>query len=341
MKKITNLALFFLALVLPGTLAAAPKTAAERRDAYARGEAAFDAKNWEEASRIFKELWDEQRTYDVAVSLGQAEVRLNRYRDAAEHLTFALQNMPPTETLELSQKTAKALDRAKQEVGALTLLVDQPGASVRIDGKPLGTSPLPSVVFVDPGHHLIEATLSKYQPAKTEVDFNRGEAKAVTMKLEPAADAPAAPPLMPDVSTAPPTPVEPATHHGHQGKTIALIVGGTVTGIALTTTIVFAVKRSSAQSDVDKLGASIEGGPDTCNGAQPAPDCQELKKRVDDKDAAARMLNVFIPLTVVAAAGTAITYFVWPGGESHAAGRPTITPLLAQHAGGLLMSGHF
>jgi hypothetical protein len=341
MKKITALIVFVLTFTLTGTLQAAQRSAEERREAYGRGLAALDSKSWDDALRIFKELWDEQHTYDIALGLGEAEFRLKRYREAAEHLTFALQNIPPHEKLDISQNTTKTLERVKQQVGALTLIVDQPGASIQIDGRPVGVTPLPSLLFVDPGHHLIEATLSRYQPAKTEIDIDRGQAKAVTMQLEAA---PSQPPPTTDPERAPNASTSPADKPhatSNKGRTITLIAGGALTAIALTTTIVFKVKSSSAESDANDLRATIdESGPNACAEPQPIAACSELKQRQNDRNAANRVVNIALPITLVAAAGTAIAYLVWP--EPHrTTAHAIVTPVFGRNTGGLLLTGRF
>jgi hypothetical protein len=273
--------------------------------------------------------------------MNAAEFRLGRYRNAAEYLAFATANMPASEKADLVQRTMKALERAKQEVGALTLIIDQPGASVQLDGKPLGTTPLPSVIFVDPGHHSIEATLSQFRPAKSDIEINRGDARTVVLKLEPIADATASSPAPAGASVPPISAPPPAAQGGGNGKTIALITGGAITAIALTTSVVFAVKRSSAEKDAKAIAASIPGGVSACNGVEAPAACGELKQRYDDRNSDSRALNIAIPVAIVAGVGTAIIYFAWPQKKMSATWYPPVTPLVGQGTAGVLMSGRF
>jgi hypothetical protein len=343
MKKLASFMLLLFLITLPHVLRAAPRSAEERREYYQRGRDALAAKNWEEAVRIFEQLWAEQHSYDVALSLGEAEFRLDEYRNAAEYLSFAAANMPASEKADLVQRTLKALERAKQEVGALTLIVDQPGASVQLDGKPLGRTPLPPIIFVDPGHHSIETTLSQFRPARIDLDIGRGDARTVILKLDPVVAAVASSQAPPSInsSRSPSSAPLPAARGAGHGKAIALITGGAITAIALTTSVVFAVKRSSAAKGAKAIAAAIPGGASACNRAEAPAACGELKRRYDDRNSDSRAVNIAIPVAVVAAAGTAVIYLAWPHKKVSGAWYWPVTPLIGQGTAGVLMSGRF
>jgi hypothetical protein len=348
MKRVRLFTLFLLLLTLATAAPAAPRSSADRRMAYEQGTAALEAKNWEEAYRIFSSLWAEQQTYDVALSLGNAELRLRKYAAAAAHLTFALENFPPAESRELGERATKALDRAKQEVGAVTLIVDQPGASVQMDGKVIGQTPLPSVLYIDPGHHVVEATLSGYQPVKQEFDAKSGEALSLALKLDPVAGA-AATSALPPASTSEPQPAvppagteQPASRGSGKGKTIAMIAGGAVFVIAATTGLIYSGKASSAEDRAEEQVAIAKHQGNPCSSsAVNANACLEARRAFEDRNNAARVQNVAFAVAGVSAAATAVLFFAWPSKRAQSARSARLRPVADFTSAGVTLSGAF
>src|SRR4051812_18138858 len=92
---------FVIALSTPHPAHAETRDPTARRAAYLDAKAAIVAKDWVKAQGILNDLWAEAETYDVALGLGQAELNLAQYARAAQHLSFALEHMPPRESPEL------------------------------------------------------------------------------------------------------------------------------------------------------------------------------------------------------------------------------------------------
>ena len=68
---------------------------------------------------------------------------------------------------------SKLYEDARAETGPITIAVDLPGADVVVDGKVVGKSPLEDPVFVEPGHHTIEARLGA-KPSTLEGEVAQG-----------------------------------------------------------------------------------------------------------------------------------------------------------------------
>src|SRR5690349_768840 len=64
------------------------------RALYMEGIKAADAKNWAAAHTAFLEAWKQSEHYQIAANLGSMEIKLGRYRDAAEHLAVYLRKAP-------------------------------------------------------------------------------------------------------------------------------------------------------------------------------------------------------------------------------------------------------
>ncbi|HKO51969.1 MAG TPA: PEGA domain-containing protein, partial [Polyangiaceae bacterium] len=175
---------FILAfLCLSSVAAGAPQDADARRAAYLEGDRAMVAKDWPAAEKIFEKLWVEGPTYDVALSLGQAEFRQNKYREAAEHIEYAITNYPPREKTDTLQRAKQFLNVATKQIGTLHITVEKGGAEVRIDGEPIGTSPLRANTYVDVGSHVVEARLVDHAPTRQEVTVAAGSEQNVELKF--------------------------------------------------------------------------------------------------------------------------------------------------------------
>jgi hypothetical protein len=69
-------------------------------------------------------------------------------------------------------------------VAKLNVTVNQPGASVSINGKPVGTSPLAEPVLVDMGQHELKVELAGYKPFTRMVQVAGGGTTVVDFTLE-------------------------------------------------------------------------------------------------------------------------------------------------------------
>ena len=313
-----------------------------RRAAYRQGYAAAQAKQWDEAYAIFLRLWHDAPSYDVALHLGHAEFNLGKNREAAEHLAFGIAHLPPGEAKELADSSRRALARVKEEIGTVTLIVDRSGAAVRVDGEPRGATPIDFEIFLDPGAHSIEASLDGYGPATQTFKIARGEHRNVVLQLEPMVPA-----AMPSTSTTSPAPGPSTEQHGaSNARTIALLSGIGVTAVAGVSTIVFALKGSSAANRADDARTAASGyGPNACGTPLTAPAniCASLQKAENDRVAANRGANVSLAITGVAALATATMFIVWPrkAPTRTAMTTITVTPTAGRNAAALLVNGTF
>lgn len=138
-----------------------------------------------DAERLYKEAWSRQQTYDIATNLGAVELDLKKYRDAAEHLAFALRTFPARGKKEERETIATRLALAKTEVAALRIRVSPPKADVLVNGRRAGVAPLDEEVFAEAGSITVEANLDGHAPVRKTVDVKKGEAREVALALVP------------------------------------------------------------------------------------------------------------------------------------------------------------
>jgi len=335
MKNAVSIALCVFLLLVSRTGATQPNDGDARSAAYREGYAALQAKQWDEAYAIFERLWREAQTYDVALHLGHAEYNIGKKRQAAEHLAFGIAHLPPGEAKELGERSRVALGRIKQELGSIIIVVDRSGADVRVDTEPRGKTPVDGEVFVDPGHHAVEATLAGYTNAKEEFDIGAGEQRTVVFKLDPL---PAATPVAPNQGT---LAADGGTGSSSKARAVVLVSGAALTVIAGASTIVFAVKGGNAADRADTYRSEV--GPSGCSTPTQAASlpCSNLKNAEDDRVAAHRGANISLAITAVAAVGTAVAFIAWPRPHRSEGSRAISAPSVGFGLGSVALSGEF
>jgi len=180
------------------------------------------------------------------------EFARRRFRDAAEFLSLCVDSAPPVRTPEEKKRFASAVEQlaeARANIVSLLLAVNEPEATVLLDGQRAATPPVPRVLFVEPGRHRVSASLEGFTPASVEIQGSAGDTIEVdlTLRAVPAAPPPVkAPPpvprdpprpLLPIADTPPPPPPPQPTNSRALAVTILGIGAGVFTGAGVTSSV--------------------------------------------------------------------------------------------------------
>jgi hypothetical protein len=319
-----------------------------RRKVYEQGRAAMAADRWEEGYRLFSGLWQERPSYDVAINLGEIELHLGKFRDAAEHLTFGLRHVPPREKLEVARTAQEGLDLAKQRVGTLKISVEGAQTELRVDGVVVGSSPLDHEVFVDPGSHQVEADSTGSGSVIRVVAIGAGQARTVELKFGAArggaapgeagsaigstpttAQAPVANAAA-GTTTVPPSGPPQDTSNVKAPNYVPVILTGAATAAGVGLGIAFLAAAKSDDAERRSALARLPG-PGSCGAGNPS--VRECSSISDLADSAATMRAVSYVSFGVAAAAALGTFFLWPRPpkSAHPAWRVVPTTSLAAH----------
>ena len=302
----------------PGADAAAASDPSRPRVLYRQAEAAFTAGKIEEAHQLLLEAWSIRRTYDVAAALGQAELELKLYRDAAEHLDFAVRNFAPLESEVALDGIKSDLRSAKSQVAELRLAVSEPGATVLVNGKPVGQSPLAASLFLEPGTHDFGAELAPDRNLARRMALARGGTYDLELVL---------PPSSPAAKQAP----SDSASTNYTPPIITAVVGGLALGAGVTLLVI----ASSKDQEREDLLAGLPG-PNPCGaGSSAISQCEEVS--VLATSASHLRTGAFVSFGAALGAGVA-TYFLWPKAQASDATAFRAVPLYSPETGAFQLS---
>jgi hypothetical protein len=175
---------------------------------YEQGVARSNAADYAGALEQFREAYAKSPNYAVLYNIGQAEAVLGNLLEAIAALSRYLKD-GGAEIPEVRREEVKAqLAALEARLAELTVTTEHTGASVRVDGRDIGRTPLYEPIRLAPGRHVIilsdgERTLT------TTLEMREAERRTLTLTLPDAAPAPAA--AAPAPVPPPPAPLPPPT----------------------------------------------------------------------------------------------------------------------------------
>lgn len=308
----------------------------------------FRRKNLEGARSAFAEAWAIEHHSAIAANLGDMELRLGRYRDAAEHWSYYLRNAPP----ERDRSDARsAIAECRKHVASLTISAVS-GVEVVVDGHVVGTTPIDQELWMDPGTHSVAGRFQDRTTANQEISLVAGDARQLALAA-PAPSVSSPPPL--PVATTPTPAAKPRESSGTSLRAPVLVAGSVFTAIAAGAGIIFASKwqreSDAAESQKAKINAAIvqashsqvaDAGracrpPD----GQPAAGCDALAANVESARRAKTSTQVAFISAGVLGVGTLAALVLWPKSSSTDAQGVRVSPWSDASGAGLSAFGTF
>lgn len=333
----------------PGTAAKAsadPKAdTVEKADALFREGVRFvTQQRWADAENKFLAAFALNQTYDVANNLGQTQYRMGKYRDAAEHLAYAVQHWPLIGKKDARDLALKRLDEVKKQVGALKVSINAQGAEVSVDGTTVGRSPLEVQVFVEAGPHLVIARLAGYDEARADVKSQKGEEQEVNLTLVKSPRGPEAGAFgrsnggsVGGGGSGGPGPGDGGKDQPAGANKAVLIAGGATAGVALVAGVVFTVLANGKAADADALMGTLRqrGAPDPCKTY--SADCDSIERsRVAQGQLASGALISFLGAGVV---GLGTLGYALLAPQRRSAAHARVVPVVSATQPGLIVEG--
>ncbi len=289
---------------------------------FEQGIAARKAGKLADAEALFQKAWALKKTWDIAANLGLVELNLGKLPEGAEHVHYAIAELPPSESDAMRDNLAKAFAAARPDVAGIDVKCDVDGADVVVNGASKGTTPLRRTLFVAPGQVTIELRKDGYAPERKAITLKKGGTEQLQVSL---------------VRQAPPAERSKVPALVLGGVSVAsLVAGGALVGVSMTTG---AELRAGAPRGSDGQ-LLCNKAPDPASSA--TAECDAWRAKATE---AGTLGNAGIGLLVVggvAAAGAVAAYLFWPiSSPSRTATTWHVTPVVGAHGGGAVLQGRF
>jgi hypothetical protein len=277
-----------LALADVPTDSAASQAIVERsRKLFAEGISLYKQGDYARAYTVWLLAYKTRPHYTVAANLGRAELKLQKYRDAAEHLAYAVRTYAP-EYADERRAAENDLTEAKRNIATVVVQTNKSDAAILLDDQVIAHAPVRDELFIDPGVRTFQARLGAVSSDALTAPFPKGSTTQVELNiLDPA------PFITTRVTTPPPPPAEiPAaprsiSEPGKPTGTYVVVVGGALTLVGAGIGTGFMLRRASVTAEADRLQDRVTSCADRLT-----PDCSALAERRQAADDARKVATV-------------------------------------------------
>lgn len=288
------------------------------------GAALYLQGQYEKALAAFTAAWALIHHSDLAGNLAECEIKLGRFRDAAEHVQYILDD--PTASKRLKDSAVARMRDVSAHVATVRVTLSEPTATLTIDGREVPKDALGGPLFLEPGEHVFLAKERGFRDATVTKTLGAGASETVALVLAKEAPA-AAPGPVATASSATPPPPPPAAGPESDGlapTTVVLVAGGATVVVATALGVTFSLIASGKASDADDQLAALEAQGLARPCGAPSTSCAEIddaRKAADELGTAA--LGSFIGAGV-ALAGTGALYLWFASEEREEKAAPTV-----------------
>jgi hypothetical protein len=319
------------------------------RDLFRKGSKALEARKYVEAQKTLEEAWSLRQTYDVAAALAQAESELGHYVKAAGYLDFCLKNIAPAESEQTLQQLQQAFEEVKLHIAVVRVSVNRDGAEVSIGERRVGTSPLPSELFLEPGTLSVRARHEGLEASDTLVTEAGGQYALDLSLAAPTSPAAKLEPVPPPTAVAPPSaPVDRGSTDREGPNLVPVVVGGTVFLLGVGTGLGLHFAATSDAEDADAIRKRT-GANGCATGSADSSDCASLRSLAESQDRNRNLSTASFIVGGAALVGTA-AYWFWPRSKAEGRGRaatagtshrPRVSAVAVPGLASITLSGQF
>ncbi|WP_437709732.1 hypothetical protein WMF45_34720 [Sorangium sp. So ce448] len=257
-----------------------------------------------------RRLGTERERKEIAGELGLCELALHKYRDAAEHLAWSLEQREAL-PLPLQLRFEEGRRRAASFVATLILAVDPPDAEVFVNGKSIGRPARTYQLFVEPGQHMVRARAPGREDGFHTLRAVAGAEHEVTLHLPRAEESSAAPAAPTPANTAP------AARAQAPERVASWLGPARIAGIGLTTATaslgaLFMVRASASNGDLKERNSKLDAlgfTPWACREPSPPSACNELAVLRRERDRFAALGTAMVVASGVVGAMTVASFF--------------------------------
>jgi hypothetical protein len=177
----------------PTDLAAEESKRAEAKTRYEQGVDAYKKNRFKDAIDLFLAADHLAPSAPLSFNIARAYEKIGDDSGSLRWYRDYLRREPGAKNAEDVKKIVGELQQslAKKGVQQLTVLSSPPGATVAIDGRPVGVTPFTGEF--PPGTHQVDFSLRGYADAQQQVDVSATESRDLMVRMERPADTAATP----------------------------------------------------------------------------------------------------------------------------------------------------
>jgi len=286
------------------------------------GAAAFSAGKYEAARVAFLQAYSILPNPALLQNLGEAELRTAHYVEAATHLSEYLDRAvgKPDDQARARSSLAAAL----QHVARLVVESNVPAPQVSVDGQPTSDTPTESrPLLLRPGLHTVAVSKPGYESMQKDLELEEGmvtrtKCELVALSLHDDLRPKRIDELSKKRDEAA-SEKPPASNAGIETRTIAILVAGGLTVVAVGMGTYFELSRAADERRAQELRALLAMSTNTTQGGacvRPtsivAAWCSELDERVNARATVAKSETIAFAAAGVLGAATIATVLFWP-----------------------------
>lgn len=190
-------ALLTIALLFAPVLAAAQDgVEAEARELFEAGLAAAERGDPGAAVDLFQRSYELFPHPGTLLNVALYRREAGRPLGAYQAFTELLERFGPVISAETRERARTHLSELEEELATVEVATDPPGATLRLDDREVGVTPLPEPLRLEPGDYRLEARLEGYEPTGLTLELTAGLNPLVELTLReipPEAPEPTAP----------------------------------------------------------------------------------------------------------------------------------------------------
>lgn len=156
------------------------------RERFKEGVAHYDARQFDKARLAFQQAYALKPHSAVLLNLAQSELRAGLFAEAAANFSKYIRENPSAPAMTHAKE---AFEQARLKVAEVNVGVSIADATVMLDGADIGTSPLPTLLYIMPGSHVLSARIGT-DSAEQVVQAVAGQQIYVTLDLKQSTPAP-------------------------------------------------------------------------------------------------------------------------------------------------------
>ena len=258
---------------------------------FQRGTEAYEARHYERAYRDLRDAFRFYPSFRTACGLGQIELHLERFRDAAEHLEFCISRFPSQGDEAVRVSILNGLAEARRHVAVFVPQVNESGATVLINAEPVGVTPLAHDVYVEPGRRRVTVKKPGFTDVAVELFFPAGGKRQVQIALQPQHTAMTA---VADVE---------------DGSGPLLLVGSALTAatVGFGATLLWTATGLEAEASKSRTDAHTHG----CRPASPSDPCLQARHAIDRATARRELATSVLLSGAGLGVLTGLSYVLW------------------------------